>query len=85
MGVYLSVTRGSQLVTCSLFYKFLYRIYLLYAYSKVAKAIVRLIALALNLEIDYFDREEIAGKPIAVLRLLYYEGKDQIAGHGTLI
>ncbi|XP_057467076.1 2-oxoglutarate-Fe(II) type oxidoreductase hxnY [Actinidia eriantha] len=42
---------------------------------KVAKAITRLIALALNLEIDYFDREEIFGKPIAVLRLLYYEGR----------
>ncbi|GFS41258.1 2-oxoglutarate (2OG) and Fe(II)-dependent oxygenase superfamily protein [Actinidia rufa] len=42
---------------------------------KVAKAIARLIALALNLEIDYFDREEIFGKPIAVLRLLHYEGR----------
>ncbi|XP_028054697.1 2-oxoglutarate-Fe(II) type oxidoreductase hxnY-like isoform X4 [Camellia sinensis] len=42
---------------------------------EVAKAISRIIALALNLEVDFFDRQEMLGKPIANLRLLYYEGR----------
>ncbi|CAL5434258.1 unnamed protein product [Camellia sinensis] len=41
---------------------------------EVAKAISRIIALALNLEVDFFDRQEMLGKPIATLRLLHYEG-----------
>ncbi|CAK9158610.1 unnamed protein product [Ilex paraguariensis] len=41
---------------------------------EVAKAIARLIALALDLEGNFFDQQEILGKPIAVLRLLHYEG-----------
>ncbi|KAF5957422.1 hypothetical protein HYC85_004647 [Camellia sinensis] len=43
--------------------------------SEVAKAISRIIALALNLEVDFFDRQEMLGKPIANLRLLHYEGR----------
>ncbi|THG17366.1 hypothetical protein TEA_024145 [Camellia sinensis var. sinensis] len=43
--------------------------------SEVAKAISRIIALALNLEVDFFDRQEMLGKPIATLRLLHYEGR----------
>ncbi|KAL6974456.1 hypothetical protein U1Q18_028639 [Sarracenia purpurea var. burkii] len=42
---------------------------------EVAKVIVRIIALALNLEVDYFDQQEMLGKPLATLRLLHYEGK----------
>ncbi|KAI8553794.1 hypothetical protein RHMOL_Rhmol05G0043600 [Rhododendron molle] len=42
---------------------------------EVAKAVARIVALALNLEIDYFDRQEMLGKPIATLRLLHYEGR----------
>ncbi|GMQ07193.1 hypothetical protein CsSME_00051492 [Camellia sinensis var. sinensis] len=42
--------------------------------SEVTKAISRIIALALNLEVDFFDRQEMLGKPIATLRLLHYEG-----------
>lgn len=42
---------------------------------EVAKAIARIIALALNLEVDYFDRQEMLGKPIVTLRLLHYEGR----------
>ncbi|GMQ07169.1 hypothetical protein CsSME_00051476 [Camellia sinensis var. sinensis] len=41
---------------------------------EVAKAISRIIALALNLEVDFFDRQEMLGRPIATLRLLHYEG-----------
>uniref|UniRef100_A0A5B7BEV8 Putative sexual differentiation process protein isp7-like isoform X1 n=1 Tax=Davidia involucrata TaxID=16924 RepID=A0A5B7BEV8_DAVIN len=41
----------------------------------VAKAVARIIALALDLEGDYFDRQEMLGKPIATLRLLHYEGQ----------
>lgn len=43
---------------------------------EVAKAISRIIALALNLEVDFFDRQEMLGKPIATLRLLHYEGEN---------
>ncbi|THG09503.1 hypothetical protein TEA_008834 [Camellia sinensis var. sinensis] len=43
--------------------------------DEVAKAISRIIALALNLEVDFFDRQEMLGKPIANLRLLHYEGR----------
>ncbi|KAL6974457.1 hypothetical protein U1Q18_028640 [Sarracenia purpurea var. burkii] len=41
----------------------------------VAKVIARIIALALNLEVDYFDQQEMLGKPIPTLRLLHYEGR----------
>ncbi|GJU26002.1 3-oxoacyl-[acyl-carrier-protein] reductase 4-like protein [Tanacetum coccineum] len=36
------------------------------------KKIARLIALALDLDADFFDRSEMFGNPIAVLRLLHY-------------
>ncbi|CAM8907469.1 unnamed protein product [Rhodiola kirilowii] len=41
----------------------------------VAKAVARIIALALNLDGDFFDKPELLGEPIATLRLLHYEGK----------
>ncbi|KAI9192101.1 hypothetical protein LWI28_018345 [Acer negundo] len=41
---------------------------------KVAKAVARIIALALDLEVDFFDKPEMLGDPIAILRLLHYEG-----------
>lgn len=40
----------------------------------VAKALARIIALALDLDADFFDKQEMLGEPIATLRLLYYEG-----------
>nr|GLL39728.1 2-oxoglutarate-Fe(II) type oxidoreductase isoform X1 [Ipomoea trifida] len=42
---------------------------------KVTKAIARVIALALDLDADFFEQPEYLGKPIATLRLLHYEGK----------
>ncbi|KAJ4708524.1 2-oxoglutarate (2OG) and Fe(II)-dependent oxygenase superfamily protein [Melia azedarach] len=42
---------------------------------EVAKAIARIIALALDLEIDFFERPEMLGEPISILRLLHYEGR----------
>ncbi|GMQ06381.1 hypothetical protein CsSME_00051001 [Camellia sinensis var. sinensis] len=42
---------------------------------EVAKAISRIIALALNLEVGFFDRQEMLGKANATLRLLHYEGR----------
>ncbi|XP_019190395.1 PREDICTED: 2-oxoglutarate-Fe(II) type oxidoreductase-like isoform X1 [Ipomoea nil] len=42
---------------------------------KVTKAIARIIALALDLDVDFFEQPEYLGKPIAILRLLHYEGK----------
>ncbi|XP_062194964.1 2-oxoglutarate-Fe(II) type oxidoreductase hxnY-like isoform X2 [Phragmites australis] len=41
---------------------------------RVAKSVSRIIALALNLDVDFFDRPEMLGEPIATLRLLHYEG-----------
>ncbi|XP_052880387.1 2-oxoglutarate-Fe(II) type oxidoreductase hxnY-like isoform X3 [Gossypium arboreum] len=42
---------------------------------EVAKAVARIIALALGLEVDFFDKPEMLGKPIATLRLLHYGGQ----------
>ncbi|KAG7564679.1 Oxoglutarate/iron-dependent dioxygenase [Arabidopsis suecica] len=41
---------------------------------RVCKAIARLLALALDLDADYFDKPEMLGNPIAVMRLVHYEG-----------
>ncbi|XP_022882475.1 2-oxoglutarate-dependent dioxygenase mpl2 isoform X2 [Olea europaea var. sylvestris] len=41
----------------------------------VARAVARLIALALDLNGDFFDQPEMLGKPLAILRLLHYEGR----------
>ncbi|KAF3624879.1 putative protein phosphatase 1 regulatory subunit pprA-like [Capsicum annuum] len=42
---------------------------------EVVKGVSRLIALALDLDVDFFDQPELLGRPIATLRLLHYEGK----------
>ncbi|GJV17144.1 2-oxoglutarate-Fe(II) type oxidoreductase-like protein isoform X1 [Tanacetum coccineum] len=42
---------------------------------EVVKKIARLIALALDLDADFFDQPEMLGNPIAVLRLLHYGGQ----------
>ncbi|CAO2161383.1 unnamed protein product [Urochloa humidicola] len=42
---------------------------------RVAKSVTRIIALALDLDVDFFDRPEMLGEPIATLRLLHYEGQ----------
>ncbi|XP_022749861.1 2-oxoglutarate-Fe(II) type oxidoreductase-like [Durio zibethinus] len=42
---------------------------------EVGKVVARVIALALDLEVDFFDKAEILGKPFAILRLLYYGGQ----------
>ncbi|CAN0901481.1 2-oxoglutarate-Fe(II) type oxidoreductase hxnY [Linum grandiflorum] len=41
----------------------------------VARAVARIIALALDLEADFFDKPEMLGQPIAVMRLLHYGGQ----------
>lgn len=46
----------------------------------MAKAVARIIALALGLEVDFFDKPEMLGKPIATLRLLHYGGGGKIMG-----
>lgn len=42
---------------------------------EVARAVARIIALALDLDGNFFDQSEILRNPIAILRLLHYEGK----------
>ncbi|KDP33809.1 hypothetical protein JCGZ_07380 [Jatropha curcas] len=42
---------------------------------QVARAVARLIALALDLEADFFDKPEMLGQPIAIVRLLRYEAQ----------
>ncbi|CAO2841872.1 unnamed protein product [Amaranthus hypochondriacus] len=42
---------------------------------EVARAVARIIALALDQDADFFDKPEMLGKPIANLRLLHYEGQ----------
>ena len=41
---------------------------------EVGKAVARLVALALDLDANFFDKPEILGEPIAMMRLLRYEG-----------
>ncbi|XP_068638221.1 2-oxoglutarate-Fe(II) type oxidoreductase hxnY-like isoform X2 [Aristolochia californica] len=41
----------------------------------VAKAVARIIALALDLDGEFFDKPEMLGESIATLRLLHYEGR----------
>uniref|UniRef100_A0A7C9D504 Aminocyclopropanecarboxylate oxidase n=3 Tax=Opuntia streptacantha TaxID=393608 RepID=A0A7C9D504_OPUST len=41
---------------------------------EVARAVARIIALALDLDANFFDKPEMLGTPIALLRLLHYEG-----------
>lgn len=44
-------------------------------FSEVVRKIARLIALALDLDANFFEQPEILGKPIAILRLLHYGGE----------
>ena len=41
---------------------------------EVARKVARIIALALDLEADFFDKPETLGQPIAIMRLLHYGG-----------
>ncbi|XP_024020686.1 2-oxoglutarate-Fe(II) type oxidoreductase isoform X2 [Morus notabilis] len=41
---------------------------------EVARAVARIIALALGLDKNFFDKPEMLGEPIATLRLLHYGG-----------
>lgn len=50
-------------------------------FSRVAKEVARIIALALGLDGDFFDKPEMLGEPIATLRLLHYEGIQLCKGH----
>ncbi|KAK9211643.1 hypothetical protein WN943_001020 [Citrus x changshan-huyou] len=50
-------------------------IYFVSAPREVAKAVARIIALALDLDADFFDKPEMLGQAIATLRLLHYEGQ----------
>nr|ACU21218.1 unknown [Glycine max] len=42
---------------------------------EVGKAVAKIIALALDLDANFFDQPEMLGEPIATLRLLHYEGQ----------
>ena len=39
---------------------------------EVGRRVARIIALALDLEADFFDKPEMLGHPIAIMRLLRY-------------
>jgi isopenicillin N synthase-like dioxygenase len=47
---------------------------------RVCKAIARVLALALNVDGDYFDTPEMLGNPLTFMRLLHYEGTDSVMG-----
>ncbi|KAJ8768664.1 hypothetical protein K2173_023568 [Erythroxylum novogranatense] len=42
---------------------------------EIARAVARIIALALDLQADFFDKPTMLGHPIAVMRLLHYGGQ----------
>ncbi|KAL9268535.1 2-oxoglutarate-dependent dioxygenase-like protein, partial [Drosera capensis] len=41
---------------------------------EVARKVARIIALALDLDANFFDKEEMLGDPMTTLRLLHYDG-----------
>jgi isopenicillin N synthase-like dioxygenase len=52
------------------------------AVLEVAKKVSRIIALALDLDVNFFDKPEMLGDAIATLRLLHYEGRYSDPGKG---
>ncbi|KAK1311976.1 S-norcoclaurine synthase 1 [Acorus calamus] len=48
----------------------------------VAKEIIRIIARSLDLSGDFFEKPEMMGEPVAILRLLHYEGSVSDPGKG---
>ena len=44
------------------------------------KALAKIIALALGLDANFFDKPETLGEPIAILRLLHYQGWSLTSG-----
>ncbi|XP_004503479.1 kihadalactone A synthase LFS-like [Cicer arietinum] len=42
---------------------------------EVGKAVAKIIALALDLDANFFDKPETLGEPIAIMRLLHYQDK----------
>lgn len=45
---------------------------------RVCKSIARIIALALDLDVNYFDTPEMLGNPIADMILFHYEGDSNL-------
>lgn len=43
-------------------------------FREVGRAVAKIIALALDLDANFFDKPETLGDPIAILRLLHYQG-----------
>lgn len=56
-----------------------------HCFREVAKAVARLIALALDLDVHFFDTQEMLGEAIATLRLLHYDGQILIKSFGALL
>ncbi|KAL9266066.1 2-oxoglutarate-Fe(II) type oxidoreductase hxnY-like protein [Drosera capensis] len=54
---------------------FVYGIALKTSTCEVGRKVARIIALALDLDVDFFDKMETLGDPIASLRLLHYNGQ----------
>jgi len=50
----------------------------------VGKALAKIIALALGLDANFFDEPETLGEPIAILRLLHYQGTGLVVSCGAL-
>lgn len=50
------------------------------SYRAVARAVGRLISLALDLRSDFFDQPVMLGDPTGILRLLHYEGEAFVIG-----
>jgi hypothetical protein len=53
-------------------------------HREVGKALAMIIALALGLDANFFDKPETLGEPIAILRLLHYQGIELVVSFGPL-
>jgi isopenicillin N synthase-like dioxygenase len=51
---------------------------------EVGKAVARIIALALGLDANFFDKPETLGEPIAIVRMLHYQGIELVVFFGAL-
>lgn len=43
-------------------------------FRQVGKAVAKILALALDLDANFFEKPETLGDPIAIVRLLHYQG-----------
>jgi len=79
----ISIVKGGKWKLKKAFYQIFVHLSFVYdIYREVGKALARIIALALGLDANFFDKPETLGEPIAILRLLHYQGIELVVSFG---